>query len=176
VFGAPSGWHRERWRVMLLGADADRCGTGPTSARRVAPGRLEEVQVDPPGPGNDRSLTADEARVWELIEKDLRLRARRRHRVAGFVLRSVRRPLVVVGILLIGIAGVTLGAALLPEEAAITLAAGLAGLGLLVTLVGVVGGGRRTGRPTRRRFRRRSSHPSVATPPEPEDPPGPELV
>ena len=132
--------------------------------------------MDPPGPGKDRSLTADEARVWELIERDLRLRARRRHRVAGFVLRSVRRPLVVVGIVLIGIAGVTIGAALLPQEAAIALGAGLAGLGLLVTLVGIIGGGRRTGRPTRRRFRRRGAQPSLVTPPEPEDPPGPELV
>src|SRR5215207_8054104 len=115
----------------------------PTSYVGVPGGRLEEVQVDPAGPGNDRSLTADEARVWELIEKDLRLRARRRHRVAGFVLRSVRRPLVVVGIVLIGIAGVTIGAALLPQEAAIALGTGLAGLGLLLILFGVIGGGRR---------------------------------
>lgn len=132
--------------------------------------------MDTPGAGNDRSLTADEARAWEQIEKDLRLRARRRHRVAGFVIRCARRPLVVAGLVLIGVAGVTLGSALLPREAALALAAGVAGLGLLVTLLGVLGGGHRLRRPSRRRPGRRSrGRRGPASEPE-EPPPGPELV
>jgi hypothetical protein len=127
--------------------------------------------VDTPGPGNDRSLTADEARAWELIEKDLRLRARRRHRVAGFVVRCVRRPLVVSGLALLGVAGIVLGAALLPLEAAIAVAAGLAGLGLLVVLGGVVGGRRRPRRASRRRIGRR---PRAAGERGAADPAGPE--
>ena len=131
--------------------------------------------MDSPGPTNDRSLTADEARAWELIEKDLRLRARRRHRIAGFAVRCIRRPLVVVGLVLVALAGVVVGAALLPQQAAVVVAVAVAGLGVLVTLVGVVAGGRR-GRGGLRRRSRRRSQPGSDPGPEPEDPPGPELV
>jgi hypothetical protein len=133
------------------------------------------VQVDTPGPGNDRSLTADEARAWELIERDLRLRARRRHRIAGFVSRRVHRPLVIAGLLLVALGGVVAGAAALPVEAAAVAAGAVAGLGLLVIVLGVAGGGRRARGGRRRRSGRRSAaRPDAAADLESGDSPGPE--
>jgi hypothetical protein len=117
--------------------------------------------VDTPGPANDRSLTADEARAWELIETDLRLRARRRHRIAGFVAGRVRRPAVIAGlnVLVLGLA--VTGTALLSRRAAFVAGLAVVGAGLMVVLVGSMFRPRRTrsmarGRRLWRRARRGS--------------------
>jgi hypothetical protein len=146
---------------------------------------VEEVSVNTPGPGNDRSLTADEARTWELIEKNLRLRERRRHRVVGFVVRSARRPLVLIGLVVVGLGAALAGAAFLPREAALVVALSVAVVGLGLVICGALGGPRpgrpapaspsgRAGRTRRGRGRRRPADAEGAD--DPDGPDGPDAA
>lgn len=89
-------------------------------------------------PGEDRSLTADEARAWASIQQHLQLRARYRHRVVGGLRRTLASPIVVAG-LLMALGGLGLaGAALLPRTAALAGALASSAVGLVVAVAGAV--------------------------------------
>lgn len=102
--------------------------------------------MDTSNPGNDRSLTADEAQAWKLLERSLRLRPRLRYRAAALCNRLVHSRLVLAGLFLTLSAGLAALAVLLPQAAGLIVAVTVASIGVVLALVG----GMCTMRPWRR--------------------------
>lgn len=92
--------------------------------------------MDTSNPGNDRSLTADEAQAWRLLERSLSLRPRLRYRAAALCSRLVHSRLVLVGLLLTVSAGLAALAVLLPRAAGLIVAGSVASVGVVLSLAG----------------------------------------
>jgi hypothetical protein len=100
----------------------------------------EGSAVDISNPGNDRSLTADEAQAWKVLERSLRLRLRPRlrYRAAALVSRLGRNPVVLAGFILTLSAGLVALAVVLPVAGGLIVATGAASVGVCLLVVRVL--------------------------------------